>query len=436
MPLTRALAVLAAVLLVFAGGGMPAHASGGERQARTPVKHFVYLMQGGRTFDHYFGTYPGADGIPEGTCLPRDMRDRGKGCVKPYALHGRSPVALAAGESVIERQYDGGKMDGFVSAYEQQGRDGAAAMGHYDRRDLPFYWNAADRYQLFDHFFASARHGTRLNRSYWVAAAPFDPKQPTIFDRLEDAGVSWKFYVQDYDPAQTFRHRSPTDPATQTVRVPLLNYPRFVDDPELSKHIVGLDEYYRDLERGTLPAVAYIASSGAAERSARSVPAGQQLVRNLATQLMLSDYWDSSALLWSYDGSGGWYDHVAPPPGHGFRVPAMLVSPYVERGRVDHTVLDPASALRFVEDNWGLRPLGGQDAGATSLGRAFDFSSGPRRAEIIPGTDAVPAAVRPVKSGVVYGLYGGAAGLAVLFVVMAVAVGRGRLAERGRTWQR
>ncbi|MFF0160547.1 alkaline phosphatase family protein [Streptomyces sp. NPDC005263] len=427
------LAVQTAVLLVLAAGA-PAGAAGAH-QPRTPIRHFVYLMQGDRTFDQYFGTYPGADGLPADACQARDRAHPHKGCVKPYALHGKAaPVAaLSAGKTVIERQYDGGKMDGFVAAYERQGRDGAAAMGHYDRRDLPIYWNAADRYQLFDHFFASVRHGTRLNRSYWVAGGALGSGRSTIFDRLQSAGVSWKFYVEDYDPKQTFRQRSKDNSATQTVRVPLLDSPRFVDDPELRGHIVDLDQYYLDLEHGTLPAVSYIASSGAGERSARSVPTGQRLVRTLATQLMLSGYWKSSALLWSYDGSGGWYDHVAPPRGYGFRVPALLVSPYVPRGRVDHTVFDATSALRFVEENWGLKPLGGRDTKATSLGRAFDFGGGPRPADLIPGTTTAPAALRPTRSLMVYGVYGGAVGIAALLVLTA-SVGQ-RLRKGARSWR-
>src|SRR5436305_188165 len=64
--------------------------------------------------------------------------------------------------------------------------------------------------------------------------------QPTIFDRLQAAGVSWKVYVQHYEPAETFRARSAADPDSQTARVPLLNYARFVDDPALRAHVVDL----------------------------------------------------------------------------------------------------------------------------------------------------------------------------------------------------
>ena len=83
----------------------------------------------------------------------------------------------------------------------------------------------------------------------------------------------------------------------------------------------------------------------------------------MVTQLMQSRYWDSSALMWSYDGSGGWFDDVRPPRVDGqtlgFRVPALLVSAYARKGQVNHTVLDYTSALKFIEQNWRLAPLTG-----------------------------------------------------------------------------
>src|SRR5207244_5247358 len=123
-----------------------------------------------------------------------------------------------------------------------EGRAGTGVMGHYDQRDLGDQFNLAQQYVLFDRFFSSSLKGQRVNRNYWVTgAAPLNqraahpstgyPDQLTIFDRLQQAGVDWKFYVQNYDPKETFRAVSATDPATQTARVPLLNYARFVDDP-------------------------------------------------------------------------------------------------------------------------------------------------------------------------------------------------------------
>ena len=425
----RIRAVFAAMLLLLLTGSGTASASASGTgtgtastpSTRTPIEHFVYLMQGDRTFDHYFGTYPGAEGLPAQARQAIDPKHPDDGLVAPYPLHDATPVSPGAGPRLVQQQYNGGRMDSFVAAFERQGRDGRVAMGHYDRRDLPFYWNAADRYELFDHYFASSLDGTRANRAQWVTDGP-DLSGATLFDRLEEAGVSWKFYVQNYDPKKTYRTTSPTDPATQTVRVPLLDVPRFVDDPELNSHIADLSEYYRDVERGTLPAVAYIASSGAGERSARSIPAGQRLVRQLTSQLMVSQYWSSSALLWSYDGSGGWYDHVKPPAGRGLRVPALLVSPYTARGQVQHGQFEAASALRFVEENWGLRKLGGRTTEVRSLAAAFDFRSPPRQAELIPDDAreaALPVAHRPSPTPV-YAVYGGASALVALLLWGAV----------------
>ncbi len=205
----------------------------------------------------------------------------------------------------------------------------------------------------------------------------------------------------------------------------MLNYARFVDDPALRSHIVDLDEYYHDLADGTLPAVAYVATSGASERSARSIPTGQNLVRSMVTQLGLSPFWRSSAFLWSYDGSGGWYDHVAPPAGMGLRVPALLISPYTRTGRVDHTVMDSTAALRFIEQNWELAPLSARDAQAGDLRSAFDFTASPRPAEIIPVNQA--ASQPPlVKVHVIYRFYGAALALVIVSLALAAMPWRRR----------
>ncbi len=441
--LVKLVAVTAAGLMGLALAAVPATASppaspgAGRHQAVTPIKHFIFLMQGGRTFDNYFGTYPGADGLSAGTCQLRVTGKPAGGCVKPFLLDSAQRAPLGANNTIIANQYDAGKMDGFVAAYQQQGRDGAAAMGYYDDQALPLYWKVASDYVLFDHFFSSDKYGIRNNRSYWVSALPAPGgtgripaggygNQLTIFDRLQAANVSWKFYVQGYNRTQTYRSASPVNPETQTARVPLVDFSRFTHDPALSGHIVGLDQYYKDLHAGTLPAVAYVASSsGYDERSARSVPAGQSLVSTMVTQLMLSRYWDSSAFMWSYDGSGGWFDGVRPPrlgaATLGFRVPALLISAYARKGQVNHTVLDYTSALKFIEQNWRLAPLAARDAQADSLTSAFNFAVGPRPAVLLRAgatSDAFPVAypLSHRQVTMVYLLYGGAATVSVLLL--------------------
>jgi phospholipase C len=363
-------------------------------------------------------------------------------------MHGKPPPTIETSALIAARQYDNGRMDGFVAAYRQRHVDGRSVMGYYDRTALPLYWTVARDYVLFDHFFSSALCCARANLSYWVAAAPAPGgsgqvplggsagPQLTIFDRLQAAGISWKFYVQGNGARTRTRSRAArpsaltagsASTASQAARIPLLDYRRFADNPALSRHIVGLDQFYQDAATGTLPAVAFVVGSPADnERSARTIAAGQGLVRDLITQLMESRDWASSALLWSYDGSGGRYDHVAPPRSGsgllGFRVPALLVSAYARRGQVNHTVLSYASALRFIEQNWGLAPLTQQDASAASLGSAFDFSARPRRPDIIaPLASSAAAQPRPptVPVTLVYVLYGSAAAVAAALVLLA-----------------
>jgi phospholipase C len=420
--------VVAVGLLVLLTPAAPAQAA--AHTPVTPIKHFMFLLQGDRSFDNYFGTYPGADGLAKATCQrPID----GKTCVKPFSLHGTALQPLGATASTIAKQYDGGKMDGFVSALQSVGRDGTQAMGYYDQRDLPAYWRAASQYVLFDRFFSATRDGVRSNRAYWVAATDgggsANTEPLTIFDRLQAAGITWKFYVQNYRPV--------TGPVvgakasnTQSAAVPLLNYSRFTNNPELRKHIVDLGEYYQDLQQGTLPAVAYIATSGSSERSARSISEGQSLVTSMTGQLMLSQYWSNSAFLLSYDGTGGFYDHVAPPQidsrGLGLRVPALLISSYAKRGFIDHGTLDYTSALAFIEHNWSLAPLSTRDRKAGSLLTAFDFHATPRQPELIANGSPAPPGGKLGSMSIVYFSYGGALVVALAAVGFAFARSRNR----------
>jgi phospholipase C len=313
-------------------------------------------------------------------------------------------------------------MDGFVYALKQRNQNGELAMGYYDDSDLPYYWNLADEYVLFDRFFSSDHGGSFANHMYWVSATPGENRAtatgyadvPTIFDRLEERGISWKFYVQNYDPQITYRTLSEYsgNRTSQVIWVPLLNIDRFIDDPNLSSHIVELSEYFVDLENGTLPAVAYIVPSGASEHPPGSLRSGQKFVKSLIQGLMRSTSWEKSAFLLLYDDWGGWYDHVPPPQidenGYGMRVPGILVSAYSRRGYIDNTELDFTSVLKFIEENWNLEPLAGRDANANSFMTAFDFSQPPRQPFFIPFTRVVQDQKAEPRRVVIYAAYGGA----------------------------
>jgi phospholipase C len=440
--LPAALVCFAAAALTAPAGAAPATKSTAKPAATgtttTPIKHFVTLLQENHSFDNYFGTFPGADGIPATACMPNDPHRPASGCVKPFPIAGRASASLADNHAVFSAQYALGAMNGFVSAYSKRGAATDLPMAHYSESDISYYWAIANQYVLFDHYFSSASGGSLWNHMYWMTATPGNPHAekvpaggfgdlPTIFDRLDARGISWKVYIQNYDAASTFRAKGP-EPA-QVVRAPVLAFARFVDDPQLAAHIVPLDDYYSDLEKGALPAVSYIVPAGPSEHPPGNVQSGEAFVGNVVTALKVSTAWPTSAFMLSYDDWGGWYDHVAPPKvdafGLGFRVPALLVSPYAKRGYVDGTQLDHTSLLKFIEDNWGLPPLSTRDARANDLLSAFDFHQQPRPPELLSSEAASPTVVSG-HSGIIYPAYGGAVLVALAFIGGASVASRRR----------
>ncbi|MFL6139094.1 MAG: alkaline phosphatase family protein [Frankiaceae bacterium] len=415
----------------LAGAALPALAAEpAGPAARTPVHHVVVVMQDHRSFDHYFGTRPGVDGLPAGVCLPAGPH---LPCAAPYRL-GRSSgtTSFNDGRRYLERQLHGGRMDGFVTAYAGTAADGRATMGHYDRRDLPYYWRLADDYVLMDHFFSALPANGVANRylSVTAAAPPRGattvptggwPDVRTVFDALTDAGVSWRIYVEHYGNAHRW-----TDAETERMRarVPLLALAGR-DPAALAGHVVDLERYYEDAADDHLPAVSWVVATGPTERPPAAPGPGQRFVRGLVTTLQASRAWPSSAFFLTYDSSGGWYDHVPPPAwngaARGARVPTLLVSPYARRGLVDHDVMDATALLRFIEDNWRVAPLTRRDAGAPSLLAAFDFGHA-RRADLASVPVAAPAG--NASWAVIYGAYGGA------LVIVAALV---RWLTRGRS---
>jgi phospholipase C len=406
-----------------------------DHQPTTAIQHLVVLMQENHSFDNYFGTYPGANGIPTGTKMPIDPTNPAAGYVAPWHIGDSTITDLGHTTAVFRDQYNDGKMDGFVSALNTRNQDGKQAMGYYDDRDIPYYWNLADNYVLFDQFFTSAKDGSFSNHMYWVAGIPsVAPKGvnlsdalanlPTIFDRLQAAGISWKFYVQNYDSTITYRDVGTSgNRASQVIWVPLLNFDRFIDDPTLSSHIVDLSQYYIDLDNGTLPAVSYIVPSGASEHPPSSLMSGQRFVKNVIQELMRSTAWDSSAFILAYDDWGGWYDHVPPIQvdkyGYGPRVPVLLISPYAKTGYIDHTVLDFTSMLKFIEQNWNVTPLAERDANANNIVSAFDFNQSPRLPIFFPLTRITAAPAKKDPSRVIYVGYGAGLALAISFIGLA-----------------
>ena len=424
--LPRMLCAVTTVATLIAAFG-PISGAGAATPATTPtpgvIRHVIVVMQSGHSFDNYFGTRPKVDGIPAKVCQP--VTPKSVSCKGPYHLSlDQARAGLSDTLRVTSRAVDGGRMDGFVSAQPNAGV-GSVAMGYFNGGDLPYYSSLASKFTLFDHFYAQTQAGSLPNRLVSVAATSDGITSnatptfgingvTTIFDRLDQAHVSWKYYVQGYQSSQ-----KPT--AGDVSRTPLLVMPSVVGTPARAARIVNTSQYYVDLAKGQLPAVSYVSSSNDSERSPQNPVHGEAFVRSLINSLMQSSAWSHTALLLTYDDSGGWYDHVNPPTVAGaqlgLRVPTLLVSPYARAGYVDHVQLDTASIPAMIESIFHLPPLGLLDANSGSILTGANLRQHP----ISPGVSSgfpVAAVPRPAVH-TVYLLYLAAFLGAALLIALA-----------------
>ncbi len=406
-------------------------------EATTPLQHVVVMSQEGHSFDNYLGDRSGVDGLSDDTCLPAGDKDLP--CVPSHPIHGSPHAILRDTAAAQRRSVNRGSMNGFVEAQAIHGSDGSVAMGYYPADQVPVLTALADRGVVFDRWFA-ALPGTPVGNDLFAVAATAPahadqvPSQgwgdtPLIFDRLQAAGISWRIYVEDYQPGLTARTASPHQRAVgQVARVPVLGTPRFLADPSLSSHVVDLRRYYQDLARHRLPAVSFIISTQHTERAPRNPAIDQQLVRRVVNGLLASSAWKDSAFFLTYNTSGGWYDHVPPPTidgaPTGLRVPTVLLSPYVSAGTVDHRTHDSASILKLIEDNWSLPPLTSRDRGAASLLPRFSFHSTAHQPSLVGVSPSRPPVQQPDRTVLYLGY--GVALLAGSACVAFVLVGRRR----------
>ena len=437
--LLAALAVALAVPLAMSAG-LPAAATPAHAHT-TPIQHLVVMTQDQHSFDNYLAEHAGVDGLPAGVCVPLRTKSAAP-CVAPYRMTASTPrTQLRATADAQAVSVDGGRMDGFVVAQTSRSSNGRLAMGHYTDEDLPGLAGLAAHGVLFDHWFGSVPGGSIPNRLFQITAtATADrtevpaagwPQLPTIFDRLTAAGVSWRVYIENYEPALNVTNASSRAlRGGQVARVPLLAMPRFIGDPAAMAHLADLSSYYTDLSSGQLPAVSFVVSTASSEHAPATPARGQRLVATVANALIASPAWSSSAFLLQYDTSGGWYDHVAPPNLQGaqlgLRVPAVLISPYSRPGTVDHATLDSAAVLKLIERNWTLAPLTDRDKAAGDLLTAFRFDTRPKRPALAAAGGQRPAVHQPVRS-VLYIGYGLALGVGAAVVAWPLS---GRVRRR------
>ncbi len=421
MPRVRA-AAGALVLAALVGALHPLSARRAAARGTTPaagihkIRHVIVIMQENRSFDSYFGTFPGADGIPmrHGTpavCLPDPLAHR---CVRPYHDGSDRNAGGPHGADAALADIDHGRMDGFVTEALAARRKvcptgstepacvGAAAtdvMGYHDAREIPNYWAYARAFVLEDHMF-EPNLGWSLPVHLWlvsgwsaVCKAPDRPLscrtelgQPAkpllgldgrpaprtryrayyawtdVTYLLHARHVSWAYYVapgtqpdcaDDDALVCPYRFQGPRTPAIWN---PLPWFSTVHADRQLA-NVQSSARFFAAARAGTLPAVSWVIPNGFdSEHPPSLVSRGQAWVTRLVNAVMRGPDWRSSAIFVTWDDWGGFYDHVAPPrvdrAGYGLRVPAFLVSPYARRGFVDHQVLSFDAYLKFIEDDF------------------------------------------------------------------------------------
>jgi len=379
-----------------AGGSAPPH--GFEK-----IQHVIWIIQENHSFDNYFGTFPNADGLPPSTCLPE--LPGSKQCVKPFHMPPGQPLLdLEHSWETAQAAYDHGTMDGFVWV-----EGSPYTMGYYDQTDIPNYWMYAHQFTLCDRFFSSEMTGSSPNHVFTVAAQSQEINNIGSLEQLEDEmdnsegfpfesivknfgnkNISWKYYVETQPKPPEWESVNAglarlafPDPRGFTLWNPMPGFKSIRDDDSRMNRLVSLDDYYKDLQEGTLPQFAWIIPDFQdSEHPPEPLDQGMWYVTRIINALMKSPDWGSTAVFLTWDDYGGFYDHVPPPEvdayGYGPRVPMLVISPYAKRDYVSHYTYDFTSVLKFIEERWSLPHLTARDDRANDMRDCFNFDRPPR----------------------------------------------------------
>ena len=393
------------------------------------IQHVVVIMQENRSFDQYFGTYPGTNGIPAGVCEPDPLNG---GCVAPFHDSNDENNGGPHSFTNFRKDLDQGKMDGFIGEVERRLKCSSTTpackpctesstancvhvMGYHDAREIPNYWTYAQNFVLQDNMFESASSWSWPEHLYMVSAwsaqctnwsdpmscvsTPGGPPEPEtenggpnpytgpnaislpwtdITYLLHKYGVSWRYYIFEGDEPDCESDEAMTcepveqGPMTPNIWNPLVDFADVKEDGQLG-NVQSLTNFYTAMHNTSecgLPNVSWIIPNGkVSEHPSRPISKGQAYVTTLINSIMRSPCWDSTAIFLSWDDWGGFYDHVVPPVidegGYGFRVPGLVISPYARAGYIDHQQLSHDAYLKLIEADF----LDGQRLNPATDGR-------------------------------------------------------------------
>jgi phospholipase C len=375
----------------------------------SPIKHVVVIFQENRSYDNYFGTYPKAPGFK---ALPGTPKSNGipAGSVN-YDVNGQPHYPTLLNDLKTQdvdhnyqdmiTGYDNGKMDKVYQVNEAKAPGkGTIAMGYYDYHAIPALWQYAQHYTLADNYYAPVWGPSTPTALYLIAAqsgtkdqpitgdpAPkngFGPDQAwgplsynlkytNIGDKLTTAKRSWAWYQSGY-AAKDDTYSSHHNP---------FQYFQNYEDGKYNNNLKDYNNLSTDISNGKLPEVSYVkAGYDSDEHPNNSDPSGEAFTVKTINDIMNSKYWKDTAIIVTYDESGGYWDHVAPKQlpagpdglqGDGTRIPALVISPYAKQNYVSHVQYDHSSVLKFIEWNFGVTSLNNRDQNANNMLDAFDF---------------------------------------------------------------
>lgn len=334
------------------------------------IDHIVVVMMENRSFDHFLGWLPGANGRQAGLSYP-DAHGT------PRPTHHLTQFASCDYHDP-DHSYTGGRReyhDGACDGWLIESPDDFP-IGYYEADDLFFFGNAAPAFTVCDNYFAATMGPTFPNRIYQHAARTdrftntLDISTlPTIWDRVHEAGLQGRYYFSDA-------------PVSALWGLHLLPITR------------TFDGFLADCRDGRLPNVSFVdprflippfGTSGD-DHPSSDIRAGEAFLTSVYRAVTSSPNWERTVMVVNFDEWGGFYDHVAPqvapdadPAGalRGFRVPNIVISPLARRGHVAHDVYDHTSVLKMIEWAWELQPLTPRDAAANNLADVLDLGGTP-----------------------------------------------------------
>jgi phospholipase C len=384
----------------------------------TPIRHIVVIVQENRSFDNFFAGYPGADSTMTGR-----THDGKAMPLKPIAF---ARLFLGHFWRSGLTDWNKGAMNGFDLVTPEIGSTKYTPYSYVERQLVAPYWQMAQQYVLADHMFPTefgpsftahlnliagstainatptdpsgtravadypqldgvlqfaacdSPPGTRTNlitsqRQYLSNGGPFPCFSfPTLADALDQAGISWKYYVEHENSGRSLWN------SFQAIRSV-----RFGSD--WKNNIATTNgQVLTDAANGNLPAVSWVTPTQLdSDHPGAGSDTGPSWVAAVVNAIGTGPQWSSTAIIVLWDDWGGWYDNVPPPQldyrGLGLRVPCIIISPYAKTGYVEHEPFEFGSILRTIEKVYGLRQIGTTDSRAYDMLDAFDFTQSPRK---------------------------------------------------------